>query len=181
MAGAVYSLSMEQSPSRGGRAERLRARRRVQRRRAVVVIGVAIAAALIVGALVLARGSDDGATRAASTKRRVTTTPTNSPTTTALTIALTTEPPTTAPTSGSATTIPPAAAVSRAVLRSGSRGSDVVALQERLTALGYNPGTADGIFSSATTAAVVAFQRAKGLAADGVVGAQTWAALNAGQ
>jgi len=38
-----------------------------------------------------------------------------------------------------------------------------VALQARLTALGYNPGTADGDFNSATTAAVIAFQRAKGL------------------
>jgi lysozyme len=56
-----------------------------------------------------------------------------------------------------------------------------VALQQRLAALGYDPGTPDGDFKSSTTAAVIAFQRAKDLLADGVVGAQTWAALNAGQ
>ena len=172
---------MEPSPSLGGRAERLRARRQARRRRALVVIGIAIAAAFVVGALILAGGSNDGATRAASTKRRATTTPTNPPPTTTLSTSPTTASSTTPPTTSSVTTIPPAASVSRAELRPGSRGSDVVALQERLTALGYNPGAADGDFSSATTAAVIAFQRAKGLPADGVVGPQTWAALNAGQ
>jgi len=78
-------------------------------------------------------------------------------------------------------TTTPAPTVFRTELRLGSRGSDVVALQERLTALGYNPGTPDGNFNSGTAAAVIAFQRAKGLPADGVVGAQTWAALNAAQ
>jgi peptidoglycan hydrolase-like protein with peptidoglycan-binding domain len=66
-------------------------------------------------------------------------------------------------------------------LRAGSRGSDVVALQQRLVALGYNPGATDGDFGSATTAAVIAFQKAKGLPVDGVVGPKTWDALNAAQ
>jgi peptidoglycan hydrolase-like protein with peptidoglycan-binding domain len=54
-----------------------------------------------------------------------------------------------------------------------------VALQKALTKLGYTPGTADGKFGSATTQAVIAFQKAKGLPEDGVAGAKTLAAVNA--
>jgi peptidoglycan hydrolase-like protein with peptidoglycan-binding domain len=95
---------------------------------------------------------------------------------------------TTAPAAGSgtgATTTTTAAAgafsaANRAQLSLGSRGSDVTALQQRLTALGYNVGTPDGVFGTATATAVRAFQQAKGLTADGVVGTSTWAALAAG-
>jgi peptidoglycan hydrolase-like protein with peptidoglycan-binding domain len=59
----------------------------------------------------------------------------------------------------------------------GSRGSDVILLQQRLTALGYNAGAADGVFGRTTAAAVSAFQKAKGLSDDGVVGQRTWTAL----
>lgn len=52
-------------------------------------------------------------------------------------------------------------------------GSDVRALQERLTAHGYDPGAADGIFGDRTLAALLAFQRDKGLAADGLAGPLT--------
>ena len=172
---------MEPSPSLGSRAERRRARSRVRRRRLLVLIGVVIAAAFVAGVFVLVRGSNDGTTRAASTKQRETTTATTQATTPTVTTPPTTEPATTPPTTTSLTTTPPVPSVSRAELRLGSRGGDVVALQERLTALGYNPGKTDGDFNSATAAAVIAFQRAKGLPADGVVGTQTWAALNAGQ
>lgn len=65
----------------------------------------------------------------------------------------------------------------RASVRSGSRGADVTYLQQRLTALGYKPGTADGIFGSKTLAAVRAFQADHKLAVDGIVGPKTWAAL----
>jgi hypothetical protein len=66
---------------------------------------------------------------------------------------------------------------SRPLLRRGSRGSSVVELQQRLANAGHAPGPIDGIFGSQTDAAVRAFQRARGLAVDGVVGPQTWGAL----
>lgn len=62
-------------------------------------------------------------------------------------------------------------------LRLGSRGAAVAELQRRLAALGLSAGAADGIFGSRTDAAVRSFQRARGLAADGIVGAQTWSQL----
>lgn len=63
-------------------------------------------------------------------------------------------------------------------LREGSRGPAVKDLQNKLKAAGFNPGGADGVFGPKTKAAVVAFQRAKGIAADGIVGPQTWGKLN---
>lgn len=63
------------------------------------------------------------------------------------------------------------------VLRNGSRGAQVLTAQRLLNAIGHNCGTVDGIFGSKTTAATKAFQKAKGLTADGIIGAQTWAAL----
>jgi hypothetical protein len=56
----------------------------------------------------------------------------------------------------------------------------VLALQERLTALGYWLGTPDGSFGSLTQQAVYALQGAAGLSRDGVVGPVTRAALDAG-
>lgn len=50
-------------------------------------------------------------------------------------------------------------------------------LQQQLTARGYSPGAADGIFGNRTDAAVRAFQQANGLAVDGIVGPRTMAAL----
>ena len=53
------------------------------------------------------------------------------------------------------------------------RGDDVAELQERLAAIGFDPGRVDGIYGAATRTAVAAFQRDTGLAADGVVGPST--------
>ncbi len=62
-------------------------------------------------------------------------------------------------------------------LRIGSNGTQVQQLQQNLKDLGYFQATVDGIFTEATAEAVVAFQRAQGLDADGVVGETTWARL----
>jgi hypothetical protein len=62
-------------------------------------------------------------------------------------------------------------------LRYGMRGSDVKALQQRLAALKYYPGPADGVFGSDTLEAVWAFQEVQGLSVDGVVGPHTAHAL----
>ena len=63
------------------------------------------------------------------------------------------------------------------MLRTGSRGDAVRKLQELLNAKGYTCGSVDGIFGSKTYAAVLAFQKANGLGADGIVGSLTWAKL----
>ncbi len=61
----------------------------------------------------------------------------------------------------------------------GSSGSDVSAMQTYLIALGYHCGDTgvDGIFGSATRAAVRAFQSDHGLKVDGICGPKTWRAL----
>ena len=59
------------------------------------------------------------------------------------------------------------------VFRQGDSGEDVAAIQKKLSALGYYTGAADGIFGSATAAAVRSFQAANGLTQDSVVGFAT--------
>jgi hypothetical protein len=56
-------------------------------------------------------------------------------------------------------------------------GPDVLAVQRRLGALGFDPGPLDGAYGPATERAVRAFQASAGLEADGVVGPRTRAAL----
>lgn len=63
------------------------------------------------------------------------------------------------------------------MLKEGSTGLLVKQLQERLAGGGFNPGQVDGIFGPKTREAVIQFQNNKGLAPDGIVGTQTWAAL----
>jgi peptidoglycan hydrolase-like protein with peptidoglycan-binding domain len=62
-------------------------------------------------------------------------------------------------------------------LAPGMKGADVKALQQRLAALKYYPGTIDGEFGSNTQAALWAFQEVNGIKVTGVVDAATKRAL----
>ena len=57
------------------------------------------------------------------------------------------------------------------------RGDDVLTLQARLNALGFDAGMEDGIFGIETDRAVKSFQREYGVAEDGIVGPHTTSAL----
>jgi|AGTN01.3.fsa_nt_gi Putative peptidoglycan-binding domain-containing protein len=59
------------------------------------------------------------------------------------------------------------------VLKAGSSGEAVKALQLRLKKLGYFGGTGTGYYGSVTLAAVKSFQKARGLTADGIAGPAT--------
>jgi murein DD-endopeptidase MepM/ murein hydrolase activator NlpD len=65
----------------------------------------------------------------------------------------------------------PAAPSGRKTVKKGSKNADVKYLQQKLGL------AADGIFGPKTHAAVVAFQTSKGLVSDGIVGPKTWAAI----
>jgi len=63
------------------------------------------------------------------------------------------------------------------VLKQGSSGPGVKDLQQKLKDLGFDPNGVDGKFGPGTLAAVIAFQKSKGLQTDGMVGPATMAAL----
>ena len=66
------------------------------------------------------------------------------------------------------------------VLRKGSKGQQVKALQRMLFAMGYSLGTKnpiDGDFGAKTFSAVCAYQKDAGLTVDGIVGEKTWTSL----
>ena len=64
-------------------------------------------------------------------------------------------------------------------VRRGHRGKQVVDIQTRLAALGYDLGDegADGFFGPNTESAIRAFQQGRLLNADGIVGDNTWTEL----
>jgi hypothetical protein len=68
---------------------------------------------------------------------------------------------------------------SPAVLRYGSRKSDVQRLQTQLKQLGYYNGVVDGQYNPSTEIAVAKFQKAKGLKVDGLAGLATRRRLQA--
>ena len=59
-------------------------------------------------------------------------------------------------------------------LQKGSTDPAVRDLQEALKALGHDPGPIDGVFGTTTETAVKAFQQARGITVDGIVGKVTW-------
>ena len=65
----------------------------------------------------------------------------------------------------------------RPTIRKGSTGDDVRYCQQKLNEFGANLEV-DGKFGDKTKAAVIAFQKANGLTADGVVGPLTWQRLD---
>ncbi len=64
-----------------------------------------------------------------------------------------------------------------AVSKMGSMGDEVSAIQKILKEKGFYSGNVDGIFGTRTQKAVKEFQRAEGLAVDGIVGKKTLEAL----
>ncbi|MBU3220206.1 M14 family metallopeptidase [Clostridium algidicarnis] len=64
------------------------------------------------------------------------------------------------------------------VLKTGSKGSDVMKIQAVLKKIGYTTGSLDGIFGNDTKNAVIGFQQNNGLTADGIIGEETCKILN---
>lgn len=73
----------------------------------------------------------------------------------------------------------PSVPTAEPVLRVGSAGDDVIALQTRLQELGYYSGEIDGQYGNGTKEAVKLFQQQNGLDADGLFGGDTRSALYA--
>ncbi len=115
--------------------------------------------------------SDPSTTATSSTPSTVPTTIPTTPTTTPPPTTTTAPPPTT-------TTTP--AENPANFLQEGSTGPKVLALQQKLTSLGYWLGTPNGVFGDSTQQAVYAYQKAAGIERDGIVGAKTEAALALG-
>lgn len=144
------------------------------RREAVAVLAIVGAIVLVVAGVLVVRAIGGSGT------------PVTAPTTPLLPTTATTPTTQTTPTTGPgattpttpATTTPVGALPTGVVLKRGMNGATVKSLQAALTKLGFSTGAADGDFGPATEQAVVAFQQAKGLAADGVAGPKTLAAIN---
>ena len=65
----------------------------------------------------------------------------------------------------------------QALSKYGSRGDEVRQIQTKLKNWGYYSGSVDGIYGSATLAAVKSFQKKNGLDVDGIAGEKTLKAL----
>jgi hypothetical protein len=151
-----------------------------QRPRRLVVTSVAALVALAVATVVVlvSRSTDTSAPDRARGAPATTASPTpctTEPTTTSVDVA---PPPPTATTATTATaTTTTTTTTTEPVLRVGSSGPAVQALEERLVGLGFWVGEADGSYDPSTAHGVVAFQKWHGIARDGVAGPQVAAAL----
>ena len=63
------------------------------------------------------------------------------------------------------------------LLKRGSVSNYVCIAQDDLNTLGYSTGGLDGIFGAQTQNAVKAYQTKVGLTVDGIIGCNTWSAL----
>ena len=63
------------------------------------------------------------------------------------------------------------------LIRQGSRGAYVCIAQDNLNTLGYRTGGLDGVYGPQTRNATIQYQRKVGLAADGIIGCNTWRSL----
>jgi hypothetical protein len=150
-----------------------------QRQLIVVASVVGIVAVIVVAILLVRWIGDSGSTTATPTVSTsvgttpATTTPATTPTTTTTTPATTTTP------TGTSTTPTVGSVPTGQTLKAGLTGSSVLALQQALAQLGYDPGTPDGKFGPGTTQAVTAFQKDNNLPQDGLAGAKTVEAINA--
>jgi len=64
--------------------------------------------------------------------------------------------------------------------KEGSQGTEVKQIQTKLKDMGYYKGTIDSVYGSKTKTALLSFQRAKGLTADGIAGTKTLQAMGIG-
>ena len=129
-----------------------------------IAVGAVVAVVAVSGVAVAVTGSGDDTS---AFPKATTSTTTSSTTTTTSTTTSTTAPP------ASTTTV----TLDPSILRRGSKGPEVQAMQQRLLDLHYDPGLADGAFGQSTTYAVQAFQKLNGLPPDGLVGDAVKAAL----
>lgn len=63
------------------------------------------------------------------------------------------------------------------IIRIGSRGNYVCIAQDDLNTLGFRTGGLDGVFGDQTYNAVRSYQTSRGLTVDGIIGCNTWRAL----
>jgi hypothetical protein len=138
----------------------------LQRRRLALLGGVALVVivliVLAVSGVFSSSNSDNGASPPVTTPATTSQTPPaqQTPTTTVKTPAR-----------------PQIPALTSGLLRQGTSGPEVKAIQQALAAAGHSPGTIDGVFGAQTVQALAAFQQSVGLPGDGVWGPKTKAAL----
>ncbi len=149
----------------------------------LLVAGVGVMAFGVgVGGYAIVEGGDGGTTASAAT-------PSTAAASTSTLASTTTAPTTTTIAPTTTTTVPPIVqpapaalpAPPNGALRSGNRGPEVQAYEERLKALHFDPGAVDGVFDSRTTYAVQAVDKIIGAPRDGIITPAVQAALQGWQ